>query len=117
MLYHQRRTAALDSELAGSKSAARSFVAGISLPILSGHFSRDAAGGGAVGIRPPTPGRLLTDCHFSDVLSKPTVAPRQWPGRTPEADQTIWRVSQILPQWRKRQADQKLQACIARHIR
>src|SRR6266550_3982843 len=43
MLYHRRRAAALDSELAGSKSAAGSFVAAGSLPILSSRFQRIAA--------------------------------------------------------------------------
>src|SRR5438046_9656743 len=100
MLYHQRRTAALDSELAGSKSAARSFVAGISLPILSGHFSREAFCGGAVGIRPPTPGRLLTDCRPSDALAKPPVRPHLQAGRAPAVSRAIWRMTPSLPTWR-----------------
>jgi len=68
MLYN--RLVAGDASLVGRKLAAVSFVAAVSSPILSSHFSRDAFCGGVPYIPLPTRERLPTDFRFSDVLSK-----------------------------------------------
>src|SRR5260370_27790010 len=96
MLYRARRAAGCDSDLVGSKFSAVSFVAVISLPIVSTHFNHDAFCGGVLDIPPPTREPLPTDYRFSDVLSKPLVPPHPQPGRAPEAGRAIYRMSSSL---------------------
>src|SRR5206468_10950912 len=72
MLFHLRRAAGCNSDSVGCNSAAVSFVAAVSLAMLSSDFSRDAFCGGAPGIPPPTPELLTAGCHLSAVLTRPS---------------------------------------------
>src|SRR5438045_8236472 len=102
MLFHLARAAGCDSDSLGCNLAAVSFVAAVSLPMLSSDFSRDAFCGGALGIRPPTPELLPRYCHLSDVLTRPLAPPHQRADRELVVGRTTSQTSPLFAlRWKK----------------